>query len=143
MVSLAAAPLIDSNPIVGTWRVTYPAGTRVESGEQSVILGTGTLTIQAQADSLFGELVPDPVPDLPSLKPTRMTGLARNGPVALVAHLAGMVEVNGARRLVTFTSTWQLEARGDSLVGTLSHQAEDAGVMTQDPGPVRGVRARP
>jgi hypothetical protein len=143
MVSLGAAPLIDSNPIVGTWKVTYPAGTRVENGEQSVILGTGTLTIQAQADSLFGELVPDPVPDLPAQKPTRMTGLAGNGPVALVAHLAGMVEVNGARRLVTFTSTWQLEARGDSLVGTLSHQVEDAGVMTQDPGPVRGVRARP
>ena len=140
---IAAAPLAAQSPLVGAWKVTYPAGTRVENGEQSAIMGTGTLRIEARADSLFGEMVPDPAPDLPAGRPTRMTGPVRSGPVELVAHLAGTIEMNDVRRVVTFTSNWQLEVKGDSLVGTLSHQSDDAGVMTQDPGPVRGVRLDP
>ena len=110
---VAATPLAARVSLVGAWKVTYPAGTRVENGEQTAIMGTGTLRIEARADSLLGELVPDPTPDLPARKPTRMTGPAGSGSVALVAHLAAPVEVNGAHRLVTFTSTWRLEAKGD------------------------------
>ncbi len=141
LVALAAAsPASAQGSLSGVWKVTYPAGARVDNGEQSVIMGTGTIRIEAHGDSLLGEFVPDPVPDLPAPKPIRMTGPAGKGPVALVSHQMAMVEVNGAQQPVYFVSTWQLEAKGDSLLGTLSHQVEDVGVTAQDPGPVRGVR---
>ena len=143
VIVVAAAPLAAQGSPIGTWKVTYPAGTRVENGEQSAIMGTGTLRIEGRGDSLLGELVPDPVPDLPARKTTRMTGPLGSGPVALVARLTAVVNVNGAARPVNLTSTWRLEVKADSLVGTLSHDVEDAEVMAQDPGPVRGIRLQP
>lgn len=140
---VAAAPLAAQESLVGVWKVTYPAGTRIENGEQTAVMGTGKLRIQALGDSLVGEFAADPVPDLPTRGPIRIAGLAGRVPIALVAHQTTFVEVNGTQRPINFTSTWELEAKGDSLVGTLSHRVEDPTVSAQNPGPVRGVRQRP
>ncbi len=140
---VVAMPLAAQDAMVGTWRVTYPAGTRIENGEQSAIMGTGRLRIVTRGDSLVGEFVADPVPDLPARGPTRLVGRAGQGRVALVAHQAVFVEVNGEQRPVRFSSTWEMEAKGDSLLGTLSHHVDDPTVSAQPPGPVRGIRQRP
>ena len=143
LAALGATSLAAQSPLVGVWLVTYPAGVRIENGEQNAIMGTGQLRVEAHGDSLLGEFVPNPAPDLPSPRPTQMTGRAGPGPISLVAQQSTMVEINGTQRPVRFTSTWELDVRGDSLVGTLSHHVEDSTVSAQPPGPVRGVRQRP
>ncbi len=142
LLLLAPAPALGQDLFVGTWKVSYPAGARVENGEQSVIMGTGTLQIEARGDSLVGELLADPVPDLPTRGPKRLAGLASGGSATLVATSLGLVDSNGVQRAITVQSTWQLEVRGDSVVGVLSHKVDGAEAMAQDPGPVRGTRLR-
>lgn len=139
---LVPAPLLAQDPLVGTWKVTYPAGARVDNGEQSVIMGTGTLRIAAQGDSLVGELLADPVPDLPTRGPRRLAGLAGHGSASLVSLAMGMVDSNGVQRAIMVQSTWQLQAKGDSVIGVLTHKVDGAEGMAQDPGQVRGVRLR-
>ena len=41
-------------PLAGTWQVTFQAGMRIEDGEATPIMATGTLTIEAGSDSLIG-----------------------------------------------------------------------------------------
>lgn len=137
---LSTSSLAGQGSLVGVWKVSYPAGARVENGEQTAIMGTGTLRIEQRGDSLIGELVSDPVADLPTRAPTRMAGPAGAGPVSLIARTTGTVDINGEARPVTAVSTWRLEAKGDSVVGTLSHRVEGLVGMAQDPGPVRGAR---
>lgn len=133
---------VAQEPLVGTWKVNYPAATSVQNGVQTLIMGTGTLRIAPRGDSLVGELVSDSVPGFPRRAPTLMTGPAGRRVVSLVARLKGTVEVNDESRPVTVTSTWELEARGDSVVGTLSHSVEGTDGIAQDPGPVRGTRVK-
>lgn len=137
---LAAAPVAAQESLVGTWNVIYPAGVQVENGQQTTVMGSGTLTIAAQGDSLIGDFVPDPVPELETRGPTRMAAPRSSGKVPLVTRSMMVLDVNGEQRGITLTSTWELEARGDSLAGTLSHRVEGADVAAQKPGPVRGSR---
>lgn len=140
---LSTQPVVAQGSLVGTWKLNYPAATSIQNGVQTLIMGTGTLRVEARGDSLVGELVSDSVPGFPRRAPTRMTGPAGRGRVSLVAHLTGTIEVNDESRAVTVTSTWELEARGDSVVGTLSHSVEGTDGIAQDPGPVRGTREKP
>lgn len=140
LLLVSSSALFAQTPLVGRWKVTYPAGARVENGVQSPIMGSGMLRIEARGDSLVGELVADAIPELPATGPTRMAARAATGPVPLVSTVLGFVEDNGERHAVTVRSTWLLEARGDSIAGTLSHAVEGAAGMAQDPGPVHGVR---
>jgi len=143
LTALLAHPAVAQGALAGVWQVRYPAGTQVVNGEQTPIMGTGTLRIEARGDSLLGQFQPDPVPELPAQGPIPLRGRAGPGPVDLVADQVTVVEVNGVQRPVRYTSTWTLEVRGDSLTGTLAHRVEDPTVAAQDPGPVRGVRRRP
>lgn len=140
---LTAQPALAQGSLVGTWKVSYPAATSVQNGVQTLIMGTGTLRVEARGDSLVGELVSDSVAGFPPRPPTRMTGPAGRGVVSLLAHLTGTIEVNGESRTVSVTSTWALEARADSVVGTLSHSVEGTDGIAQDPGPVHGTRLKP
>ena len=49
------------NPIVGTWKISFAAGTRIENGTPTTITGTGSLVVQLQGDSLIARLIPDPI----------------------------------------------------------------------------------
>lgn len=134
-----AGPAAAQTPLVGTWKISFPAGARVENGVQSLVMGAGTLKIAAQGDSLIGELTSEPVENLPARGPSQMIGVAGN-PTALIAKLTTLIDINGEQHAVTVRSTWQLQAKGDSLIGSLSHKVEGDAGMAQDPGPVRGVR---
>ena len=137
---LCAGTLHAQSPLVGVWRLTYPAGSRIENGVPSLIMGTGTLRIEAHGDSLTGELVTDPMPDVPARPAARLTGVASTGPTLLTSRTAGTLTMNGEERPMTAISTWSLEVRGDSLVGTVARKLEGMPFGAQGPEPVRGVR---
>lgn len=142
VMMLSGLPAAAQEPLVGTWRVIYPAGVQVDNGVQNTVMGTGTLRIVAQGDSLVGDFVPDPVAEFETRGPSRMAGLKGTGMVPLVTSSMLVLEVNGEQRGITLVSTWELEAKGDSLTGTLSHRVEGANLAAQEPGPVRGTRTR-
>lgn len=139
-VILGAAPLAAQSPLVGTWRVTYPAGARIENGERTVIMANATLQVSATGDSLVGTLANDPSPDMPERPPVRLAGVAGKGPVSLVSNSSGSINMNGQQRAITVISTWSLEVRGDSLLGTVARRVEGVELPENEPGEVRGAR---
>lgn len=134
------APLAAQSPLVGSWRVTYPAGARIENGERTLIMANATLQLAAAGDSLVGTLANDPSPDMPERPPIRLAGLASTGAVSLVSHSTGVINSNGEERKITVISTWSLEVRGDSLHGTVARKFEGVQLPEQEPGAVHGAR---
>jgi hypothetical protein len=128
--------------LVGTWRVRYPAGMRMENGEATVTMGTGTLTIQATNDSLVGELVIDPNPDLPARPPAHLAGKRGPGEAVLVSRTKATINMNGATEEAVAVSTWKLQAKGDSLSGTVERKLEGHDMGSQEPRPVTGTRKK-
>lgn len=130
------------SPLVGTWKLTYPAGSRIENGESTLLMGTGTLSLEVVGDSLVGELVTDPLADVPARPPARLSGAAASKPAVLVSRMAGSLTINGAERPISAISTWTLEAQGDSLIGTVARKLEGLPFGAQGPEPVKGMRQR-
>lgn len=144
MLALVASPLsAQEAPHVGKWKVTFPAGMRVENGSATAINGTGTLTIERVNDSLIGTLVVDPIPDLPARPNNRMAAKADGGAEVTFTSIAnGTVTINGEDRPITTVSTWKLQVKGDSLSGTVERRIQGAMPLPgQGPQPVTGVRA--
>lgn len=143
---ILVAPLLVGNslcaqtPEVGVWKLTYPAGTRIENGVPSLLMGTGTLRIEVHGDSLIGELVTDPLPEAPDRPPARLAGVFGTSPVVLVSRTSGTLTINGEERPITAISTWRLAVQGDSLWGTVSRKLEGLSFGAQGPEAVRGVR---
>jgi hypothetical protein len=130
-------------PLVGVWRLTYPAGSRIENGVPSLLMGTGTLRLEVRGDSLIGELVTDPLPEAPARPPARLAGVTGTKAVVLVSRTTGTLTINGEERPITAVSTWQLEVEGDSLSGTVARKLEGLPFGAQGPDAVTGVRQRP
>lgn len=128
------------SPLVGAWKVTYAAGMRMENGEVTPIMATGTLTIDATGDSLIGTLAADPSPDLTARPPARLAAKAGPGAVAFVSRRQAKLNANGHETEVTAVSTWDLHATGDTLDGTVQTTLEGMDMGMQDPMPVTGTR---
>ena len=58
-------------PLVGVWRISYTGGMRIEDGMATPIMATGTLTIEAKADSLVATPGHRTGPGLPARPPVR------------------------------------------------------------------------
>lgn len=142
LLALAGSTLQGQHqPLVGAWRISFPAGRRVKNGFATTIMANGTLTIEAQGDSLIGELVADSSPGRPTRPPARLA--AANAEEAVFAsRTQATVNVNGETREVTAFSTWTLRAKGDSLSGTLQRRLEGFTEENAEPGPVIGTRKR-
>ena len=129
-------------PLVGVWRISYTGGMRIEDGVATPIMATGTLTIEAKADSLVANLVTEPAPDLPARPPVRVATKAGAGDATFTAHTKATININGAEREATVVSTWVLRAKGDSLEGTVQRKIEGFEGGSQEPQPVTGTRRR-
>jgi hypothetical protein len=129
-------------PLVGTWRITYTAGMRMEDGISTPIMATGTLTIAVQGDSLIGELVTDSSPGLPPRPPARLMAVATTGEATFTSRSKATVNVNGDRQEAMAVSTWTLRASGDTLSGSVRRALEGFPVGPQGPSPVTGTRQR-
>lgn len=129
--------------LVGTWRLTYPAGARVENGVHTPIISEGTLTVSLQGDSLVGSLLTDPIPDVPARPAVRMAAARPAGDeVVFTARSEATLTMNGEERTATVVSTWRLVARGDSVSGTVERRLEGMEMGGAGPQPVTGTRAR-
>lgn len=129
---------------VGGWKISYPVGATVENGEVTVLMGTGTLTIVAQGDSLIGTLAMDPAPDRPARPAVRLAAPASTGEATFVSHSEATLNMNGEESKKTVVSTWKLTVRGDSLAGTVARTIEgfDMAGGDQPPQPVTGSRKK-
>lgn len=129
-------------PLAGAWQINYPAGMRIENDVATPIFTTGSLTIQAQGDSLIGTLVSAPPAGLPARPPARLAAKAGAGDVTFIAHSKATIMVNGAQSEAAVVSTWVLRAKGDSLEGTVVRKIDSADAGPQEPGAVTGVRKK-
>jgi hypothetical protein len=133
--------LAQNNPIVGSWKVTYAAGTRVENGAATTVTGTGKLIVQSQGDSLIARLVPDPVEG--STRPElRLAAPGGAGKVVFISKGKATVNMNGDAKEVTSISTWTLTAKGDALDGTVERKLEGMEAPSRGPQPVSGTRIK-
>jgi hypothetical protein len=139
----AGTAAAQSPPIIGTWKLTYAAGHRMENGALTEITGTGRLIVQLQGDSLIARLVPDPVGGGPARPETRMAARAGTGPVVFTHRGTARVNRNGEESEVTSISTWSLGAKGDTLEGTVERRIEGIDVPAGGPGSVSGTRVKP
>jgi hypothetical protein len=130
------------HPIVGTWKLSYPAGMRVENGAPTVITGTGTLSVVVKGDSLIGTLVQDPLDDGTRRPDARLTGAAGHGEVTLIQLSKATLNMNGAERQVTSTSTWKLTVAGEEISGTVDRKVEGVDMPSAGPQPVKGSRIK-
>ncbi len=127
--------------LVGMWEISYSAGARIENGFATEVRGTGVLMVTSQGDSLVATLVPNAVGDTPARPPAHMAAKAvKSGPVTFIAHSKAKFNFNGVEEEKTATSTWVLEARGDSLTGTVTRSIEGMENSAQPPKPVSGTR---
>jgi len=129
---------------VGGWQLSYPIGAMVENGEVTVLMGTGTLTVVAQGDSLIGTLVTDSAPGVRPRPAVRLAARASTGEATFVSHSEATMNMNGQESKATVVSTWALTVRGDSLAGTVARTIEgfDMEGGDQPPQPVTGSRKK-
>jgi len=143
-LTLTSSPLLAQQPpLVGVWRVSYPAGSLVEDGEVTQIMATGVLTIEGRQDSLVGTLVMDSQPDLPARPPARLTGVNAADGAVFVSQAVGTLNINGQVHPITAVSTWTLRANGNVLEGTVERKVEGDPLGTQGPLAVTGTRQAP
>ncbi|TFG47398.1 MAG: hypothetical protein E4H38_08215 [Gemmatimonadales bacterium] len=128
--------------LIGTWNLSYPGGMRIENGEATPLMATGVLTVVATGDSLIGDLVTNPTPELPARPPARLAAqLTSGGEVIFVSHAEATLNMNGDEQKATVVSTWRLGVRSDSLVGTVERKLEGFEMGNSGPLLVTGVRA--
>jgi hypothetical protein len=137
-VTLRAQPV---PAVVGKWTIEYERGRRMENGEATAIMGTGTLTIASQADSLVATLELPPRPDGTSAPPSTMAG--RMGAQGAVFKQMQQVtlNMNGEMTKHDMLVTWVLRADGDILTGTMARELPMAPEQPA-PAPVKGTRIR-
>ena len=139
-LALAASSLqAQQHPLVGSWQVSFLAGMSIENGVETPIIGTGTLTIEAQGDSLIGTLVRDLIPEIGERPPARLAGVADGEVVTLISATTANLTVNGASQTAPVVSTWKLTAKGDALEGTVARTIEGFDEMAR-PTAVTGTR---
>jgi hypothetical protein len=132
-----------ASPLVGAWNVDVPAGVRIEDGEPETIFARGTLDVVALGDSLIGTLKVQPPSGMPARPPARLAAKAVPGPATFVNHGEATINANGVETKHASTSTFSLEAKGDSLHGTVTRIIEGVESPLSQPQRVTGVRAKP
>lgn len=128
------------NALVGKWTIDYERGRRIESGESSLIMGTGELTIVQSGDSLLATLVAPARPDGTIPPPSTFGGHPKGDDVVFVQHKTAQVETNGEASTVNITLTWTLRASGNVLAGSLLSELPMMS-GSSEPSPVKGTRA--
>jgi hypothetical protein len=141
-LALCGSTLKAQQPLVGGWRISFPAGMRMTNGSAETLMATGTLTIAARGDSLIGMLATDSGAGLASRPALRLAGTASGALARLVAHSKATINLNGNVQEATAVSTWTLRAIGDSLTGTVTRSIQGMEDMDQPAQPVTGRRRR-
>jgi hypothetical protein len=134
--ALGASP----HPLVGTWKVEFPGGARIENGVATPIRLKGSLTVEARGDSLIANLVPDQG-EGPARPPVRLAAKATAGDVTFVTHSQVTLNINGSEQKATSVATWVLRVNGERLEGTVDRKVEGMEAHAAGPQPITGTRA--
>lgn len=140
--AILVAQLLAPNPIIGTWNISFAAGTRIEDGQPTTIMGTGKLTIEQIGDSLIAQLVANPIEGRPARPPARLAAAAGDGAVVFVSTSTATVNINGNEHTAISVSTWSLSATGDTLEGTVERRLEGFDAPSAGAQPVTGTRSK-
>lgn len=125
----------------GKWSIDYERGRRVENETVAPIMGTGTLTIAVQADSVVLMLESGPRPDGTTPPATRIAGKLSTDGATLVHTQVVTLNMNGEMTTREVTLTWKLQATGDVLSGTFQREMADM-PEAHEPTPVKGTRVK-
>ena len=140
---LLAAPMAQAQGTpasVGTWKIEYARGQRMENDKLTPVMGTGTLVITAKGDSLMGMLETGPRPDGTVAAPAQLRGVKTDDGARLVQKRQVNISMNGEQSTVEMTMTWELHVAGDAISGSLRSVSANGELPPLD-GPVKGKRA--
>ncbi len=137
----APLPAQTPNPLVGTWSVEYEVGRRMEDGQATSIMGKGTFTIVSSGDSLLVTIQAPPRPDGSVVPPSTVGARISNGTAVINQKQTARMNINGEVTVHEVTITWNLQASGDTLSGTM---AREIPMMSEPlaPSPVKGTRVK-
>lgn len=142
---LPGVAVAQGNPLIGTWRVNAPAGTRITSEGATAIYAEGTLKIEAKGDSLIATLATQPIEGSTPRPPLRFAiQPPTSGDVTFTTRretrtLMNGQELNPTALLVTLV----LRVSGDSLGGTMERvPTNDDELPRTGPQPITGVRVK-
>jgi len=139
---MGSAVHAQQNPLVGVWQISYPGASRVEDGVVTPIMATGTLTVEATADSLIATLVTDSSANAPARPPLRLTAATTPGAVVFLSQSKATLNINGESRPALVGNTWTLSAKGEVLSGTLLRTLLGMDAPPQEPQPITGHRRK-
>ena len=142
-LAFGATPLFaqSAGTIVGKWSIEYERGRRMENGTVTSIMGTGTLIIAQQGDSLVATLEAPPRPDGTPTPPATIGGKITGTGAVFLQKQRIRIQLNDEVQTPEITITWTLQANGDALSGTLARPLPNA-TEQQDPTPVKGTRVK-
>lgn len=118
---LPAAARAQSHPLVGEWTLRVPTGVRGAAGTPVMVDRGGELAVEAVGDSLIATMTLAAVGEVPR-KSMRMASRRVAGKVAFLSESDARLSNGSDERSVRATSTYLLEAVGDSLAGVLSQE---------------------
>jgi hypothetical protein len=142
---LPGAVAAQGNPLIGTWRVNAPAGTRITIEGATAIYAEGTLQIEAKGDSLIATLATKPIEGGTQKPPLRFAVQPpASGDVTFVAPTETRTLMNGqALNPTALLVTLVLRVRGDSLGGTMERvPTNDDALPRTGPQPITGLRVK-
>jgi hypothetical protein len=139
---LAVAPM--QTGFAGTWISEVSLRVGVDSaGVPRTQMAQARMVLTQVGDSLHGTWQIQPAEGRPAPPPTQLSGVVSQGRAHLTAQVS-TATVNGpnGEMRVSMQNSYDLEIRGDSLVGTQQAAAMD-GSIRSNPRPFAAVRARP
>lgn len=142
LLALLVSPRLlhaQAHPLVGDWDVSYAGGMRIENDERIPIMVKGSLSILAEGDSLVAVLTTAAQEGLPARPPARFAAKRVDGKVTFLYRSEATLTLNGEQSKRTAISTYQMEATGDTLTGTVVRQVEGLD-FPAEPQPVTGTR---
>lgn len=127
-------------PLLGKWTVEYEQGRRIENDEVTTIMAKGVLTITQAGDSLTAVINGRSGPDGSALPPTTLNGRMTSEGAVFYQKRQVTVNENGEMSTREITLTWNLQAAGDALTGSI--KTDFGGDHGGSPSPVKGTRIK-
>jgi hypothetical protein len=139
---VSAPPLAaQTHPLAGRWQIDYVRGKRIENGDETIIRGAATLTLELRGDSLVGTLERPASPEQPAPTPQRFAAKPTATGAVFVVKTVMTNNNNGEITTREAVMAWTLRATGDALEGTLLFSIPGMD-MGAEPTPVSGTRIK-
>ncbi len=130
------------HPLVGTWKVEFAVGMRMENGVGTAMMGSGTLTVASAGDSLIATISREAVEGIPARPPARMAAKATGPTVVFEQRSEARLNTNGEEMVREALTEWTLTANGDAVTGTMKRSIPGLDLPDMGAQPVKGTRMK-